>query len=135
MHTHIFYSTDNDTSAFNSDSSEIPDQDLNETLDPANITDADAFKGPTQGINPFIQTYGQLAIDKDLEVLDSPIQPTNQTATGNMETTLLIVIIDQFSLGNAGAPISDMAQGSSPYKLYKAMHIGLDWASFKSQCN
>jgi hypothetical protein len=104
-------------------------------MDPANITDADAFEELTQGVNGFIQTPDQLAIDEDLEVLDTPTQPTNQTNTGNVETTSSIVIIDRFPLGNAGAPISGMARGSSLYESYNMMHAGSVWAPFKSQCD
>src|ERR1700742_4520480 len=91
----IFYPTDNNTIAHNGDQ--------DERLDPADAMDPDAFEELTQG-NQIIRARNQLAIDEDPEVLDTPIQPTNQTNPGNNMgnwDTTSTMFFDQFPVGNA----------------------------------
>jgi len=75
--------------------------------------------------------HDQQAIPDQLpDTPQGPEQPANQIEAGGLETTSTVVI-DQFPLSSAGAPIPGMAHGSS------AQESDMDtiWAPFDSECD
>ncbi len=104
--------------------------------DPANVADVDAFKELTGSVNPpFAMVIDHPTGDLLAGVPEEPKElrsQTNQTEVGsfNMELT---VVRDHFPSDAAGAPIPDIPQRQSIYKLCRAALLDSDWAPFQSR--
>lgn len=114
---------------------DIPGSDGNtdESQDPTDVVDADVYEELVLSMDPFPTVIHDRAILDGLpDVPQGPEEPANQTEAGDLETTSM-VIVDQFPLSSAGAPIPGMARGSSAQESHQDMHAASVWAPFNSQ--
>ena len=107
-----------------------------ETMD---AMDVDAFEALTQGTIHFVAASPNQFVGD--EIMGGLVGPTAQGAAQtipfdvpNAETSLT-VIIDQFLLGKAGAPIPGVQQGTLAHKLDQTTAVESAWALFNLECD
>jgi hypothetical protein len=108
------------------------DNNINASLDPTDVTDADMFEelGHNNTLSPAV-IHGDQANWHELpNVPQAAEEPTNQNKAGNLETISMVVII-QFPNHSAGTTVPGIAHAESS----QGTHADLVWASFKSQCD
>jgi hypothetical protein len=97
------------------------------SLDPTDLTDANAFEELAHNIDPFpAVNHDQVNLDEGSYVPPGPEESANQMEAGILET-MSTVVIDQFPHSSAGAPIPGCAQES-----YQDTHADTVWAPFNS---
>jgi hypothetical protein len=106
--SHIYF-TDEDTPDSNGHSDEPPD--------PTDVMDANTYEELTETSGLFIALMSHEPMIYDmLEATEDPGQQTNQTEVGILKTATLAVVIDQFPMCSAGAPIPEISHGILPYE-------------------
>jgi hypothetical protein len=112
--------------------------DPTESLEPSDITDADAFEALAQRNSRSTITSNQDAIDANTaaEVSNVPTEQTTPFNIPDLETSATVVI-SCFPFGMAGTPIpsASVTQGSLAHKLDEATSLQSVWAPFVSQCD
>jgi hypothetical protein len=108
---------------------------LNESPDPADVADADAFEELAQNNQNFATTTpDQPAINESPDIPDAPNQRPNTMEAGNTEA-MLTVVIDHFPSASAGAPIYGMQRGHPVYESRRGTHGDSIWSPFMSECD
>lgn len=101
----------------------------NNTLDPADVTDADALEALSQGITQSTTDQHQPTVNDSRQL---PDQHSILVDVENSATTSTAVI-DKFPTGSPGAPIPGMRQGSHAYESHQVMPGDSVWAPFLSE--
>jgi hypothetical protein len=100
------------------------------SIDPADVIDADAFEALSQA--PIATNPDQQAADT---ILEDPDQQSFQINPDNSDTeTTSTVTVDRFPFGSPGAPIPGMPPGPSSYESQVTLAASV-WAPFHSQCD
>ena len=106
------------------------DNDFIEQPDPANLVNADALEELLHGTSN-APTHDQL-MDEEPPVAAEPDLPDAGDQADMVDSeSAATVVVEQFPVGNPGAPIPDRAQGST----YDSQAACMDslWAPFQSQ--
>ena len=107
----------------------------NETPDPADIADADAFEELAQnGRNFATTTPDQLTINESPDTPDAPERLPNDSEAGNTEAAPAVVV-DHFPFASAGAPLHGMPHGNPIYDSQQGADGDSIWSPFTSQCD
>jgi hypothetical protein len=114
---------------------------LNDSLDPADVADADAYEElintNSTPINP-----DQTSVDEAPQIPELTEQYDQSEAGDHADgdhadltppQTPSTLVIDQFPFGNPGMPIPEKPQGSSVYDSWEATSMGSPWAPFQSE--
>jgi hypothetical protein len=105
------------------------------TLDPADITDADAFEELVQNNDIFITTtLDQPTVDEELNALDTPVERSNHMEAGNSEV-VPEVVIDNFPSAAAGAPIPSTSHSTFANESRRDTPMDSVWSPFTSECD
>jgi hypothetical protein len=119
----------------NLDDELVHDGTPDESQDPADIADADAFEELGQNGHSFVMpTLDQSAIDGSPDIPNALDQLPNGVEAGSTEA-MPTVVIDHFPSASAGAPIDDMPRGSSIYEAQRGADGDSTWSPFISECD
>jgi len=106
------------------------EEDLAEHMEPADVTDADAFEVLTQRNAYSTAIPNQHAVNTTTaEVSDIPIEQAIPFSMPNAEASATVVI-SRFPLSSAGAPIPNTPQGPLAHGLNEDMAAHPIWAPF-----
>ena len=111
-----------------------PEEDPAGHMEPADITDADAFEVLMQRNTHSMAIPTQHAVNMTAEVSDISIEQAIPFDMPNAETSAAVVI-SHFPLDSAGVPIHSTPQGSPEHELNEDMAAHSIWAPFSSQCD
>ena len=113
----------------------------NDSLDPADVADADAYEElintNSTPINPDQTSVSKLHKSRSLRNstinLEAGDHADGDHADLTPPQTPSTLVIDQFPFGNPGMPIPEKPQGSSVYDSWEATSMGSPWAPFQSE--
>ena len=111
-----------------------PEEDPARHMEPADITDADAFEVLMQRNTHSTAVPTQHAVNMTAEVSDISIEQAIPFDMPNAETSA-VVVISCFLLDSMGVPIHSTPQGSPEHELNEDMAAYSIWAPFSSQCD
>ena len=115
-----------------------PLEDPTESLEPADVTDADAFEVLTQrnarSASMTTPPSMSMTIPNQHAIDATATEQTTPLNIPDLEKSATVVI-SRFPSDNAGAPIPSLTQGSLVHESDEDTALQSDWAPFVSQCD